>query len=557
MLAPIRIDTVECSKDAQASEWWRDAVIYQVYPRSYFDSNGDGIGDLLGICAKLDYIASLGVNIVWISPFFTSPMKDFGYDVADYCDVDPMFGTLADFDQLIERAHHLGLKIIIDQVLSHSADTHPWFVESRSSRHNPKADWYVWADPQPDGTAPTNWLSIFGGSAWHWDTRRRQYYLHNFLTSQPDLNFHEPAVQAAHLENMRFWLERGVDGFRMDACNFHFHDLQLRNNPPALVRDCITVPESNPYGMQAHIYDKTQPENLAFLTKVRALLDEYSAISIGEVGADDSLAVMADYTADGNKLNMAYSFNLLTANFSAAYIRHQVEQFEARVKDGWASWSIGNHDSTRVMTRWGKDKPSIALAKLALAMQLCLKGTPSIYQGDELGLSEAEIPFEALQDPVGITFWPEVKGRDGCRTPMPWDASQIHAGFSNNTPWLPVANAHLPYAVARQEADADSMLVFARQFIAWRSKIKQLTRGNISFFDAPEPILALRRTLAGEATVFAAFNLSADEQLFSWSEASRASTQNGHGLPGSASAGFIRLPAFGAWFGMLEHESNN
>lgn len=395
------------------SPWWREAIIYQVYPRSFLDTNGDGVGDLPGITAKLDYIAGLGVDIVWISPFFKSPMKDFGYDVSDYCDVDPLFGTLADFDQLVAKAHDLGLKIMIDQVLSHTAEEHPWFAESRKNRDNPKADWYVWSDPRPDGNPPNNWLSVFGGSSWQWDSRRKQYFLHNFLASQPDMNFHHPEVQQAHLDNLRFWLERGVDGFRMDACNFHFHDRELRSNPPALTRDTATVTDVNPYGMQSHVHDKTQPENIDYLKRIRTLLNEYDAIAIGEVGADDALAVMADYTADGDKLHLAYSFNLLTSEFSAAHIRNEVEQFESRVRGGWASWSVGNHDVMRVMSRWGGDKPTPALAKVVLAMQLSLKGTPCLYQGDELALTEADVPFELLQDPYGITFWPEFKGRDG------------------------------------------------------------------------------------------------------------------------------------------------
>ena len=540
------------SNPAQAApaerEWWRSAVIYQVYPRSFKDSNGDGVGDLPGITVKLDYIASLGVDIVWISPFFKSPMKDFGYDVSDYCDVDPLFGSLADFDALIKRAHELGLKIMIDQVLSHSADAHPWFAESRRDRTNPKADWYVWADPQADGTPPNNWLSVFGGSAWQWDTRRRQYYLHNFLTSQPDLNFHNPDVQQAHLDNLRFWLERGVDGFRFDACNFHFHDRQLRSNPPALQRDSTTVSDVNPYGMQAHIYDKTQPENAAFLVKVRKVLDEYGAVAIGEVGADDSLAVMAEYTSGGDKLQMAYSFNLLTPAVTAAYIRAQVEQFEARVKDGWASWSVGNHDSARVMTRWGGAHPQAAFAKMILAMQLALKGTPCLYQGDELALTEAELPFEALQDPYGIAFWPEFKGRDGCRTPIPWDATQAHAGFTSGQPWLPVPQEHTALAVSAQQDDADSVLNFARRLLHWRKGIPQLTLGEIEFFDAPEPVLALRRDLDG-VSVFAAFNLSDRAHHFNWPQAEHAQALTGHGLPGDKRGMTLTLPACGAWFG--------
>jgi alpha-glucosidase len=413
------------------------------------------------------------------------------------------------------------------------------------------ADWYVWADPFPDGNPPNNWLSVFGGSSWQWDSRRRQYYLHNFLASQPDMNFHHPDVQQAHLDNLRFWLERGVDGVRMDACNFHFHDRQLRSNPPATTRDTATVTDVNPYGMQSHLYDKTQPENIGFLRRIRALLDDYGAVSIGEVGADDSLAVMADYTAGGDKLHMAYSFNLLTPQFSAAHIRRQVEEFEARVKGGWASWSVGNHDSVRVMTRWGGAEPKPALARLVLAMQLSLKGTPCLYQGDELALTEADVPYELLQDPYGITFWPEFKGRDGCRTPMPWTAEAPNAGFTTGKPWLPVAAPHLASAASRQEADPESALNFARRFIAWRREQPQLTRGDIVFFDAPEPVLALRRDLAGHPPVLAAFNLGDKPVSFEWLETGKADKLAGHGLFGEAKSGLVSLPAFGAWFGTI------
>ena len=535
-----------------STPWWQEAVIYQVYPRSFLDTNGDGVGDLAGITAKLDYIAALGADIVWISPFFTSPMKDFGYDVSDYCDVDPLFGTLADFDALIARAHSLGLKIMIDQVLSHTAEAHPWFAESRKSRDNPKADWYVWAEPLADGNPPNNWLSVFGGSSWQWDARRKQYYLHNFLVSQPDMNFHHPEVQQAHLDNLRFWLARGVDGVRMDACNFHFHDTGLRSNPPATNRDTSTVSDVNPYGMQAHIYDKTRPENIAFLQKIRTLLNEFGAVAIGEVGADDALGVMAEYTADGDKLHMAYSFNLLTPEFSAAHIRRQVEEFEARVKGGWASWSVGNHDSMRVMSRWGGAQPSPALAPLVLAMQLSLKGTPCLYQGDELALTEADVPFELLQDPYGITFWPEFKGRDGCRTPMPWTADAPNAGFTSGTPWLPVAAPHLAAAAALQEADPQSTLHAARRLIAWRRTLPQLTRGDIVFFDAPEPVLALRRDVAGMPGVLAVFNLGAQPVSVDLPAFAGARALDGHGLPGSMEGSTVTLPAYGAWFGTAD-----
>ncbi len=295
-------------------DWWRGAVIYQIYPRSFQDSNNDGVGDLLGIVRRLPHVAALGVDAIWISPFFTSPMRDFGYDVADYRDVDPMFGSLSDFDALIETAHSYGLKVMIDLVLSHSSDQHPWFKESRTSRDNPKADWYVWGEPKPDGTPPNNWLSVFGGSAWHWDAKRMQYYLHNFLKEQPDLNFHHPEVQEALLDVARFWLDRGVDGFRLDTINFYIADLYLRDNPalPADERNDKIAPSVNPYNWQRHIYSKNQPENLDFLKKFHAVLAPYNAAAVGEVGdAQRGLEIMAEYTSGGDKVEMCYPFEFL------------------------------------------------------------------------------------------------------------------------------------------------------------------------------------------------------------------------------------------------------
>ncbi|WP_245876466.1 alpha-glucosidase family protein [Caldimonas caldifontis] len=544
--------------DLSTAPWWRGGIIYQIYPRSFADSNGDGIGDLPGIIERLPYVASLGVDAIWISPFFRSPMKDFGYDIADYRDVDPMFGNLADFDRLVARAHELNLKVMIDQVLSHTSDQHPWFVESRSSRDNPKADWYVWADPKPDGTPPNNWLSVFGGSAWQWDSRRRQFYLHNFLTSQPDLNFHNPEVQQQVLDDIRFWLERGVDGFRFDACIFHFHDRQLRDNPPAANRDTKTVMETNPYGMQRHLYDKTQPENLPYLQRIRALLNEYGAASVGEIGDDDSLKTMAAYTADGDKLHMAYSFNLLTAERSAAYIRQQVEELEAQMKDGWACWSFGNHDVARVMTRWGGPNATPDYIKVAGAMLMSLRGSVCWWQGDELALTEADIPFEKLQDPYGINFWPEFKGRDGCRTPMPWSSTQPHGGFSAGRdvePWLPVPPEHRARAVDVNEADPGSPLNALRRFIAWRKTQRCLVDGDIRFLDAPEPVLALIRTPANAGhgdTLLALFNLGQDAVSLELPHAPQTIAVDGHGFEGARrEAQRFTLPAYGAYFGKM------
>ena len=372
---------------AQNSNWWRGGVIYQIYPRSFADSNGDGIGDLPGITARLEHVARLGADGIWLSPFFRSPMKDFGYDVSDYCDVEPMFGTLDDFRALVARAHALGLKVMIDQVLSHTSDQHPWFVESRASRDNPKADWYVWADARDDGTPPNNWLSIFGGSAWQWDTRRCQYYLHNFLTSQPDLNFHNPAVQDAILATVRFWLDLGVDGYRLDTANFYFHDAELRSNPgrgaPDPNKPDPAVNPFNPYGWQRHLYDKSRPENLVFLQRLRALLDQYpDTTMVGEIGDDDGLARVAEYTAGGDKLHMAYCFDLLGERHDAPFVHGVLERFGRIVGSGWPCWALSNHDVTRVATRWGGPEPDPALLRLALALQASLRGSVCLFQGE-------------------------------------------------------------------------------------------------------------------------------------------------------------------------------
>lgn len=496
--------------------WWRGGVIYQIYPRSFQDSNADGVGDLPGITARLEHVARLGADGIWLSPFFKSPMKDFGYDVSDYRDVDPMFGTLDDFRALVSKAHALGLKVMIDQVLSHTSDQHPWFVESRSSRDNPRADWYVWADAKDDGNPPNNWLSIFGGSAWQWDTGRLQYYLHNFLSSQPDLNFHHPAVQQALLDDVKFWLDLGVDGYRLDTVNFYFHDRQLRSNPgrgqPRA--DDPAVDAVNPYGWQRHLHDKSQPENLVFLQRLRALLDQYpNTTMVGEIGDDDGLGRMAEYTSGGDKLHMAYCFDLLGKAHDAPFLHGLFSRFIDIVGDGWPCWALSNHDCVRVASRWGGAQPDARLLRLAAALQMGLRGTPCVYQGDELGLSEADIAYEDLKDPFGINLWPKFKGRDGCRTPMPWQASERHAGFSPAKPWLPVAAAHLPLAVDRQQGDAASLLAFYTQLLNWRRSQPVLTQGDMRMLPAHPQVLAFVREHQGRQ-VLCAFNCS--EQAVAW-----------------------------------------
>lgn len=493
---------------AKDPDWWRGAVIYQIYPRSFQDSNGDGIGDLAGIVQRLPHIAGLGAEAIWISPFFTSPMKDFGYDVSDYCNVDPMFGTLADFDAVINTSHKLGLKVMIDLVLSHTSDQHPWFKQSRASRSNPKADWYVWAEPKPDGTAPNNWLSIFGGPGWQWDARREQYYQHNFLTSQPDLNFHNPDVQAALLDVAEFWLERGVDGFRLDTINFYFCDKQLRDNPalPKDQRNAQTAPAVNPYNHQLHIYDKNQPENLDFLRRLRAVMNRYGAAAVGEVGdSQRGLEIMGEYTSGNDLMQMCYAFEFLAPEpLTAGFIVQTFDNLAKAAPEGWPCWAFSNHDVMRHVSRWNL---SAAAARAHLMALLSLRGSVCLYQGEELGLTEAEVAFEDLQDPYGIEFWPEFKGRDGCRTPMVWQSDNQNGGFSTGKTWLPVAPAHLARAVATQEADPASLLHFYRKALAFRAAHPALRAGAQTEMRAEDGVLAFRRSAPGEV-LWVAINLS-------------------------------------------------
>jgi alpha-glucosidase len=489
-------------------DWWRGAVIYQIYPRSYQDSDGDGIGDLAGIVDRLPHIARLGADAIWISPFFKSPMKDFGYDVSDYCDVDPMFGTLADFDAVVVRAHGLGLRVMIDLVLSHTADKHPWFIESRANRTNPKADWYVWAEPKGDGTPPNNWLSIFGGSAWQWDNRREQYYLHNFLTSQPDLNFHCDAVQDALLDVARFWLKRGVDGFRLDTINFYIADKYLRDNPPLPkeLRNNSIAPSVNPYNHQLHIFDKNQPENLEFLRKFRAVLTPYGAAAVGEVGdAQRGLEIMAEYTSGGDKVQMCYPFEMLQpTRLTADLLADTFRRMEETAPDAWPCWAYSNHDVIRHVTRWSLTD---AAARAYTTLMVTLRGSLCLYQGEELGLPEADIAYDELQDPYGLEFWPEFKGRDGCRTPMVWVTDNANGGFSGGKPWLPVKPEHLAKSVAAQDADAASMLAHYRAALALRRAHATLRLGTMSMPLVNGDIASFTRH--GDETIFCAVNLGA------------------------------------------------
>ena len=541
-------------------DWWRGAVIYQVYPRSFADTTGDGVGDLPGVISKLDYIAGLGIDAVWLSPFFKSPMKDFGYDVSAYRQVDPLFGTLEDFDRLIEAAHARGLRIIIDQVLNHTSDQHAWFQASRQGRNNEKCDWYVWADPKPDGTPPNNWLSIFGGSAWQWEPRRGQYYLHNFLVSQPDLNYHNPAVSAQMLEEAQFWLARGVDGFRLDAINFCFHDPLLRDNPPKPMaeRKGRGFRIDNPYAHQVHLYDNTQPQNHAFLEALRRLMDKYApAVALGEVSAEDAVETIVQYTSGAKRLHMAYNFELLVDEFSTDHIRQSVETLAARCEDCWPCWAIGNHDVARVATRWSDGKETARRAKLFNALLLSLRGSACVYQGEELGLTQAELPDALLQDPYGLAFWPAFKGRDGCRTPMPWNDWETECGFTSGYPWLPIPAEHRALTVSRQDANPDSVLNAFRTFVRWRRSMPALRGGNIRLFDSPAGTLCFIREKDGNS-LLACFNFGATTGEIRIPVPGKVEQIAGHGfVPCAVGRDRVAVPANGAFFASLQGQAGS
>lgn len=501
------------SRTRTAHPWWKGATIYQIYPRSFADSSDDGIGDLPGITARLDYVASLGVDAVWLSPFFTSPMRDFGYDVADYCDVDPIFGTLADFDALVARAHALGLKVLIDQVYAHTSDLHPWFMESRTSRTGRHADWYVWADAKPDGSPPSNWQSVFGGPAWTWDARRGQYYMHNFLKEQPQLNGHNPEVQEALIGVARFWLDRGVDGFRVDAINFMMHDPALTDNPPA---PCTGKPRSRPFDFQLKLHNQSHRDIPQFVRALRTEMDRYGAIfTVAEIGGEDAESEMRAFTHGDDHFSSAYGFNFLYADaLTPALVKAASDQWPDTPGTGWPSWAFSNHDAPRWISRWAPKGHEAAYARMAMLLFCALRGNIIVWQGEELGLTQVDIPFDKLQDPEAIANWPLTLSRDGTRTPMVWSDNAPNGGFSHGEPWLPVGEDHGPLAVARQDGDPASMLETTRRFIGLRKGSPALSWGSIDFIDTAGDLLVFTRSDPAQ-TVVCAFNLGAGPAAWS------------------------------------------
>ncbi|MCM8556212.1 alpha-amylase family glycosyl hydrolase [Sphingomicrobium sediminis] len=496
--------------------WWKGAVIYQIYPRSFADSNDDGIGDLPGITQRLDHVARLGADAIWISPFFTSPMLDFGYDVAEFRNVDPIFGTLEDFDALVEKAHGLGIKVIIDQVWSHSSDQHRWFEESRQSRNNPKADWYVWADPKPDGTPPNNWQSIFGGPAWTWDSRRGQYYFHNFLKQQPDLNLHSEAVRDEIIAVARFWLERGVDGFRIDAVTHMFHDAALTDNPPAKNPDKF---KARSHDFQDNIYNQAGPGTFRFVHRLRELMDEYGAIfSVAEIGGEDTHEFQHKLTEGEEKLNSVYGFDFLYAQqLTPQVVCDALGRWPGSDGEGWPTWAFENHDAPRAVSRWTTPEHAEAFNRMKLMLFSALRGNIIIYQGEELGLTQVDIPYERLQDPEAIANWPKTLSRDGVRTPIPWEKDATQAGFSGVEPWLPIGPDHPAMAVDQQEGKRGSLLEWTKKVIALRKDHPAIRHGEMSECHAQDSIICFTRSAHGEK-LLCAFNTGEGEAAFSLPE---------------------------------------
>jgi alpha-glucosidase len=482
--------------------WWKGAVLYQVYVRSFFDADGDGHGDLPGVLAKLDYVRDLGVDGIWLSPIHPSPNRDWGYDVADYDGVQADYGALADFQALLDGCHARGLKLVLDEVLAHTSDEHPWFAESRDGGPSgDKADWYVWADPKPDGTAPNNWLSVFGGPAWAYQPARRKAYHHKFLRQQPKLNWRHLAAREAALSVLDRWLTRGVDGFRLDVANAFLHDETLTDNPVAPASDRYWAHASD---MQLHLHDANLPQNMALLADIRRRVEAHGdRFVFGEFSEEEERC--GAYLGPAAGLHSAYTFVMLHETvLSPEFVRRHAATL-ARFPDHWPTVSFSNHDVPRTASRFGGPQAPREIARLMLALLLALRGTALIYQGEELGLPEARLTREELRDPVGDLYWPTARGRDGCRTPMPWSDGP-NLGFTAGTPWLPAAAEHAGLTVAAQATDPHSTLAFTRALLAMRKASAALTEGEQEMWDAPDPILAFARRGGGEA-VLCAFNM--------------------------------------------------
>jgi alpha-glucosidase len=499
--------------------WWRDGVIYQIYPRSFADGDGDGLGDLPGIISRLDYLADLGVDALWLSPVYPSPDKDFGYDVSDYCDIDPRFGALADFDRLVAEAHRRGIRVILDMVMNHTSDQHAWFKESRSSRDNPKRDWYIWRHPSGSSPiscgiggrrrgVPNNWQASFGGKAWEYDPLTGQYYLHLFTKEQPDVNWRNPEVRKAQLDAFRFWMERGVDGFRLDVFNAYFKHPDLPNNPSKF--------GLRGFDRQRHIYDIDQPEMIPLLNELRALLDTYpERYAVGETYLATPQKTVSYCGPD--KLHAAFSFDFTSAEliypWNPRWIMQQIARREEtfNAAGAWPTTVMSNHDLPRAASRYAKGEDDTQ-AKIAMTLLLTLRGTPFLYYGEEIGMRDIHLRRNEILDPPGKHYWPIYKGRDGCRSPMQWNDT-AYAGFSTAKPWLPLNSNYVHRNVLAQRADPDSIFNFTKKLLALRKEIPALRRGDFTPLETPRGLLAyLRRT--EEQSVLVVVNFSARDRKY-------------------------------------------
>jgi alpha-glucosidase len=476
------------------SDWWQTGIIYQIYPRSFADASGDGVGDLAGIQRRLPYLAELGVDAIWLSPIFPSPMADFGYDISNYTDVDPLFGTLAEFDALLKAAHEHGLKLLLDLVPNHTSDRHPWFIESRNSRDNPKRDWYIWKDPAPDGGPPNNWLSEFGGGAWEYDEQTKQYYCHTFLAAQPDLNWRNPAVRNAIYDVIRFWLKRGVDGFRVDVIWHLIKDDRFRDNPP----DPNYAVGEKPKRALIPLYTADRPEVHGVIAEMRRVVDEFpDRLLIGEIYLPIQRLVTY-YGRELEGLHLPFNFALLNAPWQARAIAKLIEEYERLLPPGgWPNWVLGNHDRPRFASRVGA-----AQARIAAMLLLTLRGTPTIYYGDEIGMEQVAIPDAVAHDPVARNLPGLGLGRDGCRTPMQWDAGR-YAGFSTVEPWLPVESVYQQRNVTALSTDDTSIYQLHRQLIALRRRHPALQVGSYHPLTAGGDLLTFMRKTENERLLLA------------------------------------------------------
>jgi alpha-glucosidase len=488
--------------------WWERGIIYQIYPRSFMDSNGDGIGDLAGIRRRLDYLQWLGIDAIWISPIYPSPMADFGYDISNYTDIDPIFGTLDDFDALLADAHRRGLKLLLDYVPNHTSDQHPWFLDARSARNSAKRDWYIWRDPKPDGGPPNNWLSNFGGGAWEWEPVTGQYYYHAFLKEQPDLNWRNPEVQDAMLKVLRFWLDRGVDGFRVDVMHHLVKDSEFRDNP--LNPDWR--PGMSPYRELLTTYTADLPEVQEIVANFRSVIEEYDdRMLVGEIYLPVE-RLMAYYGATGKGAHLPFNFQLLRLPWNAREIAAAVERYEALLPAyAWPNWVLGNHDRSRIATRVG-----VAQARVAAMLLLTLRGTPTMYYGDEIRMQDVPIPADQVRDPFEKNVPGLGLGRDPERTPMQWSGDE-HAGFSKGNPWLPIANNYYTVNVARECDQPSSILTLYHRLIELRRAEPALSVGEFAPLPATDDLIAYVRKL-NERRLLIVLNLSARAQSFSLSE---------------------------------------